>query len=296
MYLKDYARVNKRSWKSDEFRLRTISGYFGGYALREITPQSIERFRSERLRSGEARSTINRRMALLKRMLNLAIDWGYLKENPVCKIRFFSEKENERVRVLTEVEETRLLEACTGSLRPIIRLALLTGMRRGEILGMKWSDVDLTKNDIRIPHSKSGRPRFVPINQTLRGLLLGLRENDPKGALVFPCKSVRTAFENACKKAEIKEFTFHDLRRTFGTRLLERGVNIVTISRYYGHSSLLVTQRYLHPRDELNREAVERLNTTGTPDPATGQNLLRPCDMAEGPSALHPLTSTSTVN
>jgi integrase len=277
------------------FRLRTLNNYFGGYSLQEITPQAIERFRSERVHSGEARSTINRRMALLKRMLNLAIDWGYLKENPVCKIRFFSEKENERVRVLTEAEESRLLELSPGLLRPLIQVALHTGMRRGEILNMKWSDVDLATNDIRIPHSKSGRPRFVPINQTLRGVLMGLRERDPKGVLVFPCKSVRTAFENACKKAEIKEFTFHDLRRTFGTRLLERGVNIVTISRYYGHSSVLVTQRYLHPRDELNREAVERLNATAFM-PENRQNLLHPCDTAERSPASGPLTSTSTVN
>jgi integrase len=234
-------------------------------------------------------------MALLKRMLNLAIDWGYLKVNPVCKIRFFSERENDRVRVLTEEEEVRLLGSCTEELKPVILVALHTGMRRGEILSMKWSDQDLINNDIRVPHSKSGRPRFIPVNQTLRTVLLGLREKDQVGALIFPLKSVRVAFEKACRDAEIKGLTFHDLRRTFGTRLLERGVNIVTISRYYGHSSVLVTQRYLHPRDELNREGVERLNAPCV-SPATGQNPLRPCDTDKVNSGLGKVTTSNRVN
>jgi len=296
MYLKDYALVNKRSWKTDEFRLRALGAFFNGYALDEITPQVIERFRSERLRLEESRSTINRRMALLKKMFNLAKDWGYAKENPVCKVRFFSEKENERVRVLSEDEERRLLEACNGDLRLIIFVGLHTGMRRGEILNMKWADIDLSKNEIRIPHSKSGRPRFIPINQTLRAILEGLRANTGKSALVFPFKSVRTAFEKACIRAEIDGLSFHDLRRTFGTRLLEKGVNIVTISRYYGHSSLLVTQRYLHPRDDLNREAVERLNSAGAYEPEKAQNPLHPCDTEESAATEGPLNSSSTVN
>jgi len=295
-YMKDYARVNKRSWQSDEYRLRALKPYFGEYSLQEITPQYLERFRSERIRAGEAKSTVNRRMALLKRMFNLAIDWGHLKENPVSKIRFFSEKENERTRVLTDAEEGRLLSASDELLRPLIQVALHTGMRRGEILNMRWADVDLAKNDIRIPHSKSGRPRYVPINQTLRRILAGLRAQDPNGMLVFPSKRVRTAFETACEKAQIEGFTFHDLRRTFGTRLLERGVNIVTISRYYGHSSVLVTQRYLHPRDDLNREAVERLNSAGAYEPEKAQNPLHPCDTEESAATEGPLNSSSTVN
>lgn len=296
MYLRDYARANKRSWMTDEYRLRALHKYFDDFLLPEITPQTIERFRSERLRSGEASSTVNRRMALLKRMLNLAIDWGYLSKNPVCKVRFFSEKENERVRVLTEDEESRLLRCCPDYLRTILLVALHTGMRRGEILNMKWSEVDFSTNDIRIPHSKGGRPRFIPVNQTLKGILLGLQENNPKGVQIFPYKNIRMDFERACRQAELVDFSFHDLRRTFGTRLLERGVNIVTISRYYGHSSVLVTQRYLHPRDELNREAVERLNTAPKSVPLKSQNPLRPCDIAEGPSALGPLTPTNTAN
>jgi integrase len=90
-----------------------------------------------------------------------------------------------------------------------------------------------------------------------------LRVENAESDLVFPFKSVRTAFENARKKAGLENLTFHDLRRTFGTRLLEMGVDIVTIQKLYGHSSVLVTQRYLHPQDSIKKEAVELLDHAG---------------------------------
>jgi integrase len=124
---------------------------------------------------------------------------------------------------------------------------------------LKWSAIDLERNLIKVEHPKNGKVRFIPINSVLRLEIEQLRAAKCDRWLVFPYRNVRTGFEKACRRAGIVGLTFHDLRRTFGTRLLEAGVNIVTISKPYGHSSVLVTQRYLHPKDGLSVAAVKHL-------------------------------------
>jgi len=137
-YLKDYAKANKRSWRSDESRPRvSLTPTFGAFRLKEITPLQIEQYRAKRLESGAARGTINRELALMKRMFNLAIDWRFAKENPVRKVRFFSRKDNLKERILTKEEESALLSLCSPYLKAIVLVALNTGMRLGEILGLQ---------------------------------------------------------------------------------------------------------------------------------------------------------------
>lgn len=132
-------------------------------------------------------------------------------------------------------------------------------MRHGELQGLKWCNVDFGKRQIKVEETKSKKARFIPINSVLFDVLAKLKVVNGKGQYVFPFKGVRKTFEGACRRASIEDLTFHDLRRTFGTRLLEAGVDIVTISKLYGHSTVLVTQRYLHPKDSLSKEAVEVL-------------------------------------
>ena len=117
MYLNDYAKINKRSWKTDEYRLKTMLPYFGRYELQMITSRDIERFRAERIEAGNTQSTTNRSLTLLKKMLNLAIDWGYLKENPGAKVKMFPEHDVLKEKVLTKEEEQRLLATSPDHLR-----------------------------------------------------------------------------------------------------------------------------------------------------------------------------------
>ena len=160
--------------------------------------------------------------------------------------------------MLSSGEEKKLFPELAPRIRPFVLFLLHTGLRYREALNLPWASVDLARRRVKVEKTKGKRARFIPINSVLLDLLMKLRDTK-KGANVFPFKSVRTGFENACKRAGIDDLTFHDLRRTFGTRLLERGVDIVTISKLYGHSSVLVTQNYLHPSDALSVEAVERL-------------------------------------
>ncbi len=157
-YIKDYAKQNKKTWKNDECRIKVnLKPYFGKLKLDKITPLDIEKYRAKRLKTGISKSTVNRELALMKKMFNLAIDWELTDVNPVRKVKFFSEKDNLKERILTFNEETLLLEKSQSYLKPILTLALNTGMRKGEVLGLKWGQVDLDAGLIKVENTKSGR-------------------------------------------------------------------------------------------------------------------------------------------
>jgi integrase len=215
---------------------------------------------------GLSGSRINRYLALLKKMFNLAIDWGYLDTNPVKKVQLFSEKDNLVERILGDVEEQRLLDECADHLRPIVKTALHTGMRRGEILNLKWDQVDLRKRSIRVEKTKSGKNRHVPINDDLHEEFSRLKKLNGNSIYVFlnpktgqPIKEVKTAFNAAKRRADIQGLRFHDLRHTFASRLIEMGADIITVKDLLGHHSVVVTQRYTHSSSDQKMNAVQKL-------------------------------------
>jgi excisionase family DNA binding protein len=266
IYFEDYAMTVKRSWRSDKQRLRELEKYFKDIYLDEVTPLMVQKCLAWRLKKGNAKSTANRYLALLKKMFNLAIDEGYLESNPASKVRLFSERDRLKERILTEDEETRLLAASYPTLRSIIRVALNTGMRLGEILTLRWDQVDFNGMKLTVLKTKSGKPRTIPLNEALYGELLALRSADGRSPFVFPnpntalpLTTVDTSFRAACQRAGISGLRFHDLRHTFGSRLVEKGVDIETVRSLLGHSSIAITQRYVHSTDERRRAAVEKL-------------------------------------
>ena len=274
-YLQTHA-VTKKSYQTDEYRLKRMMDFFKNTELRKIDSSMVREYVTLRLREGKTESTVNREIALLKTIFNLAIEGGYLEQNPARRIKKFSESDTVRDRVLNEEEEEeqRLFAELAEHIKPVVLTALHTGLRRKKVLGLKWSDVNLSKRFIKVEKTKSGKTRYIPINSLLYEELERLKKRRNNTNRVFPFKSIRTAFYNACARAGIKDFTFHDLRRTFGTRLLENGVDIVTISKLYGHSSVLVTQRYLHPKDKLSIEAVELLAEKPQKPDHSGDNLV----------------------
>jgi len=262
-YLREYA-ANKKSRNTDEFRLRAAREFFKGRHLHEIDMFLLEQFGNSRRKAGNSEASVNRYYALLKKMFNCAIDWGYLSsENPVCKIRLKKEGNSYRKRVLSEDEENRLLEASPDYLRPIIVAAIHSGMRRGELLGLKWDDIDPQAQTIKVRSeiSKSGKERRIPMDSLLGAEMLRLRAASGKNETAFPphFRKVREGFEKACRAAGIAGLRFHDLRHTFATRLIARGADLVSVQNLLGHSSLNVTQLYAHPIDERMRKAVELL-------------------------------------
>ncbi len=256
IYMEDYAKVNKKSWKTDEYRLQEMVPFFGKFEIRSITPLDIEKFRAKRLEAGNSKSTTNRFLTLLKKMINLAIDWGYLDNNPATKVKMFAEHDNLKEKVLSDEEEQKLLYASPDHLRPIIIMALNTGMRRGEILNLKWQDVDFERRIISVKKTKSGRTRSIPINDSLLNILEDLDQNGDK---VFPYTYIQTAFQNSRRRAGLHDVRFHDLRHTFASRLVANGVDIVTVQQLLGHQSITTTERYTHSNIEQKRKAVGNL-------------------------------------
>lgn len=268
IYIEDHAKVKKRSWKNDEYMVNdSLAPFFREKLLSEITPLEVERWIRWRLDQGVTKTTCNRGLQVLKKMFNIAIGEGFVTDNPVRKVKMFSEKDNIKERILTEEEEPRLIETCPDYLRPIVITALNTGMRRGEILALEWSCVDMVKRTIKVTRTKTDRPRWIDINETLFGVLRRQRIANPTAALVFGSpwtgkllNGIRKAFVRACKQAGISGLRFHDLRHTFASRLIEKGVDIVTVKELLGHSTVILTQRYTHSRNEQRRRAVELLD------------------------------------
>ena len=201
-------------------------------------------------------------LGCLRILLNKAVEWGKLESNPIAKVRRFREPPP-RERFLTRDEARRLIDAAGPALRPIIIVALGTGMRRGEILALKWADLDFVRGLISITISKSGKPRKVPMSGSVAAALGAVPR---RGEFVFmngepgqSVTSIKDAFKAACATAKIAGFRFHDCRHTFASRALEAGADLMSVSKILGHSSIAMTAKYLHASGEGQRLAVNRM-------------------------------------
>jgi len=303
MYIENYAKINKRSWMTDVSYVKGMNHQFSSQYLDEITPFHIESYKAARLKQGVTKSTVNRCLAILRKMLTLAVEWGYLQKDAVPKMRFFPEKDNLKERILTPEEERRLIGSSYPALRSILIVALHSGMRLGEILGLRWDQVDLKARRIRVERTKSGKIRFIEVNTPLLHELHQLRALDGRSPYVFlnpdtgkPLTSVRTAFMAACRRAGISGLRFHDLRHTFATRLNLLGADPITIRDLLGHSSLKITERYTHSDQDQKRRAVELLAGVPGQEAGSGQDLLRPCDTESGSRESEPVSHLVSTN
>jgi len=272
-YKKDVIR--NRSWKRNENSMRHLINFFGDYKLSSITPSDIIDYQNKRLKDTINNhpikpATVNRELACLRSLFNFAKQRNkFFGENPVSKVKFLEEN-NQMERILSYDEEERLLNSCPSYIKPIVITALGTGMRKMEILSLKWENVDLTNNVIIIEatNSKTKKKKLVPISSKLKNELLkqklktGYQEYvflTSKGANFKGPDSLRKVFHNVCKDAGIGKIRFHDLRHTFATRGIELTGNVVAVSKILGHRDLQTTMRYVHP-DKSLFETVERIS------------------------------------
>ena len=161
----EYGKVNKkRSWQRDRWSIENLNTHFKGKLFSKITPLQIEDYKRKRLEN-VLPATFNRELACLRHMFNLAKKWKIVYENPVNQVKFLQERKIE-MRILNKEEADRLIEAAPDYLKPIIIIALNTGMRKGEVLNLRWNDIDLDKHYIFIKEAKSGVARKVPMNSS----------------------------------------------------------------------------------------------------------------------------------
>lgn len=262
----EYSKTNKKSYSLDCYYCRNFREFIGNRYIDEIKPVDIEKFKSFRQKT-VSNSTINRELNSISKMFSIAVKYELLLENPCFSVKKLREQ-NKKERFLTKEEEEKLLNACTAGkeyLKPILIMALHTGMRKGEILHLTWDCVNLERRYLTILNSKSGKPRQIPINEKLADELNRLsRYNNyvfanPETGL--PYVDLKKAFKSVKDKAEITGFRFHDLRHTVATRMVANGTDLGVVMEILGHADIKTTMRYAHPVPERKIQALEALSS-----------------------------------
>lgn len=251
----------------------------GKYEVGEIIPAHIAQCRDRLLNDPGRRgfkisnATVNRYLASISSLFGwLLKEKHWIQKNPVTDIRK-PKVNNSRRRFLSDEELPRLLIACDESRNPylgvIVRVALLTGMRRGEIMNLTWKDIDFEDKQIFLEETKNGDSRTISMVDKLEKVLKGLMGDVcySINTLLFPGeedpskpRDIRSAWERALKVAEIEDFKFHDLRHSAASIMLEAGVSHMVIARILGHRVLNTTLRYSHLSDKGAREALAHIS------------------------------------
>jgi len=278
--------------------LEVLKAHFADKLIRNITHADVEAFKILRLETpkanGEERAiaTVNRELELMRAMMRFAQRQGWIPYSPFERGAPLISKADEtrRERVLSYEEERRLFEACgertrtyervrhgkieritahdkgerRAHLRPLIVAALDTAARRGELLQLKWKDVDFAQRVIRLraTTTKTAKARTVPITPRLYDELQKLWQLSPMrlDVEVFGVGSIKTAFASACEDAKISGLTFHDLRHTATTRMVQTGMPESAIKKITGHTQAATFLRYVNPTDDSVRQVAEALH------------------------------------
>lgn len=264
----EYSKKNKRSYKDDRSRAeKYLIPAFGDLQIEEITRRDVVA-----VRDAIGSVVANRVLALLSAMFGRAREWELIAPghpSPTAGVGRFAE--HKRSRVLSGDELSRLLRAADEHenpfIAPFIRLQLLTGARKGELLALKWDQVDMEARRLMFIHTKSGRDHVIRPSRSAFDVLRELRKLVPKESpYVFPGrrpgahrKNFRNEWKDILETAGIKDLRFHDLRRTAGTWLGEDGVSQFEIMRVLGHSQVSATEHYVHLSGEATAGPLERL-------------------------------------
>jgi integrase len=244
---------SKRGGSDEAIRLRkTCRMKLAKLSMAALTPKIIAAYRDERL-TQVMPGTVIRELAYLSSIINHARrEWGIHIANPVESVRRPPAPQG-RNRVLSADEEVQLLAALVPAgrrnplLRPATILSLETAMRRGELLQLRWTNINFLDQTAYLPMTKNGTARVVPLSKKAIQLLRELpRDIDER---VFPIKAetVHAAFRKACNRARITDFRWHDLRHTAITRLAEKLPNLIELAAVSGHQSLAMLKKYYHP-------------------------------------------------
>lgn len=286
--------------------LNILTQFFGSRLIGQITTESLRDYRLWRLKNGSRHpsvkegtkvpvklATINRELSAMRRIMRFAYAQGWITKDIFFKAEVIDmSAEIERTRLLTEVEERRLFEACQGTreviyerkrngknervtashdidnphLKAIILLALDAALRRGEILKLEWKDIDFQEGFIRIlgTHTKTERERLVPLTDRARVELDRIKEY-ATGEKLFPFSDFKRSWATAKRLAGIEDLHFHDLRRTAITRWIQQGNPIALAGKIAGHTRLETTMKHYTAADaNIVREFTQRMNVLHT--------------------------------
>lgn len=268
---KPYAKANKKGYDVELASLKPLVGTFGKKRLYEITPEAIETFKRQRTSEKtirgtlRAKSTVNREIAVLSAVFNLAESFGEIKENPVNHVKYYGNLRS-RERVLSEEEEDALFERIKDDIKLSrqVEILLYTGLRRSELFKIEWRDIDLKEGFIylRAEITKANRSRTIPMLSNVQKIfekmhseagVIEVKEKVFVGS-INQNQTLSRKFREHCQKLGITELTIHSLRHTFSTRADKYGVGAFAQKTLLGHTKLAMTDRYTHPSKETLKE------------------------------------------
>jgi len=239
----------------------------GEHTLSAITPARLSTIRDDMLQL-RAPATVNRYFAALSHCCEIAVrEWEWLEKNPCRRLANLKEPRG-RDRFLSEDEKARLLDvsqACRAPyFHPIVMLALSTGMRQGEILGIERKDLDLHIGQVRLHNTKNGTSRTVPIRGKALEALQAYIISQPAhiSGRIFPIspETVKAIWRRERVKANLEDVRFHDLRHTAASYLAMNGASLLDIAEILGHKTLAMVQRYAHLTESHLGDVVEAMN------------------------------------
>lgn len=275
-YLREVLPSKPKNARNVAQHLKWWGETLGSFSLNEITPSRISQTRDQLLaglsNKGIRRSpsTIVRYLASLSVLLSLCYrEWQWIEENPIAKVSKPSEPRG-RVRFLDDDERDRLLNECRASSNPylytFVVLSMASGMRRGEVMNLRWKDVDLERGRVILHETKNGERRLVPVSGLALELLKGLyAQRNEASTLIFPGTDphkpidLRFPWEQALKAAEIKDFRPHDLRHCCASYLAMSGASLAEIAEVLGHKTLTMVKRYAHLSEAHTSAVVAKM-------------------------------------
>lgn len=299
-----WAMANQKAGQATINALEPVFGDLYKRELRTVSAFDIERIKAKRLKGKRKPSTVNRDLDRIRGVLSRAVEWGFLVDHPLRAVKRAKGEDHSRVRYLTEDEEQRLRVALaareaerrasrerhnawhaargsvghsqwpedgfTDHLTPMVLIAMNTGLRRGELLGMDWRSVNLDGSLLTVEagNAKSRKARHVPLNTEALGVMKRWRKQGKARGLVFPgisgerMTNINKSWAGIVTDAELADFRYHDLRHTFASKLVMAGVDLNTVRELLGHADIKMTLRYAHLAPGKLAEAVAKLGAT----------------------------------
>lgn len=266
------AKLNKKSWKDDVSRFKNhIEPILGNKQLNNITAAMLNDLMLEIKGENRSNATVNRSRALLSSMFNAAFERELIDQSPMSRVKKLIER-NQIERYLDDEELKRFMPVLANPMAYgidnqiivcIVEMLLLTGARKGEVINLKWDDLDESNHIWRLNENKSGKPRIIQLNSEAQQIIRRMSRKypyvfaNPKTGLPF--NDIRKTFQKILDAAQITNFRIHDLRHNFASMAVNNGCDIYVVQHLLGHASPTTTQRYAHLRQDTLRNASEML-------------------------------------
>ena len=296
-----WAKAHQKAGQATVDALKACFGDLYDKDLRSVTGHDIDRFKTKRLKAGIKPATVNRDLDRIRSVFSRAVEWEFLTDHPLKAVKRAKGEDNSRARYLKPAEEKRLREALdarevsrrasrdrhnawhtergsvghpqwhkdafTDHLMPLVLVAMNTGLRRGELFGLSWEDVNLPGKLVTVTagNAKSRKARHVPLNHEAVDVLKRWKKHSGGEGLVFPgigggrLTNVNKSWEGLVTDAKLTDFRFHDLRHDFASKLVMAGVDLNTVRELLGHADIAMTLRYSHLAPDKLADAVSKL-------------------------------------